>query len=232
MQKEINAPCSDCFQKTRHTILHEKIGTKEYGDEVWREDSYCLLECGGCGRISMAHFWRWSETPEDFEERYYPPPVSRKPPQWLKKWLADADSDEGPTGTRRFMGGLLQEIYEALHGGQVRLAAMGTRAFLEQLMISKIGDQGSFAKNLDAFEKGGYISLVQRDAMEEILNAGHAVMHRRHTPNSEDLNTALDIVEGIFAAINIHGDAAARLGERVPKRTTTAKNNRQSGHQS
>jgi uncharacterized protein DUF4145 len=93
-------------------------------------------------------------------------------------------------------------------------------------MISKIGDQGTFAKNLDAFQQGDYISLVQRDAMQEVLDAGHAVMHRRHTPSPEDLNAALEIVENVFAAINIHGDAAARLGERVPKRTTRATNNR------
>jgi hypothetical protein len=118
MQKEMNAPCSDCFKNTRHTILHEKIGTKWVVDEVYRDDSYRLLECGGCGRISMVHLWRWSETPEDVEARYYPPPVSRKPPQWLEKWLTDAGSDGGSTGgTRRFMGGLLKEIYEALHGG-------------------------------------------------------------------------------------------------------------------
>ena len=174
----------------------------------------------------MVHLWRWSESdPPEFEERYYPPPVSRKPPDWLKKWLAEAQSDEGQTGkTQRFMSGVLQEVYEALHGGQARLATMGIRALLEQLMISKIGDQGTFSKNLDAFEKRGYISLVQRDAMSEILDAGSAVMHRRHTPSLEELNTALDVAEGVFAAINIHGDAAARVGNRVPKRITGSAN--------
>jgi hypothetical protein len=121
------------------------------------------------------------------------------------------------------IGGLFHEIYEALHGGQVRLAAMGVRAFLEQLMISKVGDHKSFQKNLDAFHKDGYISLVQRDAMNDILDAGHAVIHRFHKPSEADLNTALDIAEGIFAAINVHGDAASKVADRTPKRQRAPK---------
>jgi hypothetical protein len=47
------------------------------------------------------------------------------------------------------LGSLLHEIYQAVHGGQYRLAAMGIRALLEQIMVSKVGDLGSFEKQLD-----------------------------------------------------------------------------------
>ena len=57
------------------------------------------------------------------------------------------------------LGDLFLEIYQAVCGGQLRLAVMGVRALIEQVMIHKVGDNGSFVKNLDAFQKAGYISL-------------------------------------------------------------------------
>ncbi|WP_375166584.1 DUF4145 domain-containing protein [Bradyrhizobium sp. USDA 4532] len=55
---------------------------------------------------------------------------------------------------------------------------MGIRSALEQIMIFKIGDKGSFNKNLDAFQQGGFISALQREAMRATLDVGDAAMHR------------------------------------------------------
>jgi hypothetical protein len=95
---------------------------------------------------------------------------------------------------------------------------MGIRAFFEQMMVLQVGDQGKFAANLNAFCEKGHISLMQRDAMSAILDAGHAVTHRLFNPTERDLEIALDIAEGIFAAIYIHPETAARLTDRVPAR--------------
>jgi len=102
------------------------------------------------------------------------------------------------------LGDLFLEIYQAVCGGQLRLAVMGVRALIEQVMIHKVGDSGSFVKNLDAFQKAGYISLVQRDALSDILDAGHATIHRAYEPKTEDIQVALDITEGVMAAIYVH----------------------------
>jgi hypothetical protein len=95
---------------------------------------------------------------------------------------------------------------------------MGIRAILENVMVAEVGDQGSFAANLEAFSEGAYISLVQRDAMAEILDAGHAAMHRGYKPSVTDLNTALDIAEGIVLAIYVHTEKAKDVASRVPAR--------------
>ena len=113
---------------------------------------------------------------------------------------------------------LLKEIYAAVAGGQRRLAAMGIRALLEQVMILKVGDIGGFDKKLDGFQDKGFISLVQRDAMRTTLDLGDAAMHRAFAPEWDDLNTALDIAEGVMAAIYGHPPASAKLGDRVPQR--------------
>jgi hypothetical protein len=111
----------------------------------------------------MQTSWDFAE----FETQYYPPPISRKKPEWLSAlywgWMGEEKYEQLP--------GLFDEVYEAVRGGQHRLAVMGIRAILENVMVANAGDQGSFAANLDAFSKGGYISLVQRDAMADILES-------------------------------------------------------------
>ena len=198
------APCILCTQVTNHQVIARKDRSSEEGVDV-----YYFLECAGCGAVSMANLWNYSG---DDEARYYPSPIARKMPDWAWKlrWF----------GTRQEvrLGELLYEIYEAVQGKQPRLAVMGIRAFLEQLMVSKVGDNGSFEQNLDAFQTKGFISKVQRNAMASILDSGHAVIHRMHKPTEEDLKTALDITDAITASIHFHEDDAKAVAARTPPR--------------
>jgi hypothetical protein len=169
-----------------------------------------MLECAGCHTISMSH--EAAIGGGDFvEQTYYPSPVSRKQPSWVLL-LAIGFGYEG------VLGDLLLEIYQALAGGQLRLAAMGVRALLEQVMIAKVGDLRTFDDKLDAFQKAGYISFLQRDAMRATLDMGDAAMHRAYKPTEREINTALDIVETVFSVIFEQKDAAERLRDTVPPR--------------
>jgi hypothetical protein len=85
-------------------------------------------------------------------------------------------------------------------------------------MVFKVGDLGSFEKQLNAFQEAGYISFIQRDAMKATLEVGHATMHRAFKPTEEDLKVALDIVEGIMAPLYAHHTAAEKMAERIPPR--------------
>jgi hypothetical protein len=71
---------------------------------------------------------------------------------------------------------------------------------------------------LDAFEKAGYISFIQRDAMTATLEVGHAAMRRAYRPTEEDMKVALDIVEGVMAPLYHHQSKAEKMVERVPPR--------------
>jgi hypothetical protein len=200
----VNAPCSCCLRKTQHKVLHSK--TCELDEDGMYAEVYKLLQCAGCGTVSMANYsFSTDSVRECYRRRYYPSPVTRKTPPWCEQLPV------------RF-GELFDEIYEAVRGGQYRLAAMGIRALFEQMMISKVGDKGTFEKNMDAFFDKGCISIVQRDAMKDVLEVGHAAIHRSFKPYEGELSTALDIIEGIFAAIYVHGEAAAEIAARVPPR--------------
>ena len=107
---------------------------------------------------------------------------------------------ESPTrvGTEeRVIGDILNEVYQAVDGGQSRIAAMGIRAALEQMMIYKVGDRRTFEEKLDAFQAGGYISAVQRDAMRDVLHVGNATMHRGHLPTESNC-TSLSISSKVY----------------------------------
>ena len=208
----LNAPCARCLRTTFHKVLYATEREEDDGLNGTIKGYFKLLECLGCEAVSMSMKTDWDG---DIDEQFYPPPISRKKPDWL------IDLHLGWIGDQNFgqIGGLFDEVYEAVRGGQHRLATMGIRAILENMMIGKVGDQGSFIANLDAFSEKGYISLVQRDAMSDILDAGHAAMHRDYKPAIPDLNVALDITEGIFSAIFVHGEKARGVARRVPPRT-------------
>jgi uncharacterized protein DUF4145 len=227
MMKEVWAPCSSCVRETTHKVLHEHA----FHDED-RITTYSMLECSGCHRVCLREQFLFTDF-GDVKHNYYPSPVSRKEPDWLRfmgmQDSSAADFDFGETifaaphasGNKNddaALGSLLREIYQAVHGGQYRLAAMGIRALLEQIMVSKVGDLGSFEKQLDAFEKAEYISFVQRDAMKATLEVGHAAMHRSYMPTEEDVKVALDIVEGVMAPLYHHQSEAEKMVERVPPR--------------
>ncbi|MET4442822.1 hypothetical protein ABIB75_001083 [Bradyrhizobium sp. GM2.2] len=143
---------------------------------------------------------------------YYPSPVSRQQPIWLQYMRLGLDVDEEK------IGDLIFEVYRAVDAKQYRLAAMGIRAALEQIMIMKIGDTGTFNQKLEAFQKAGLISSIQRDAMRATLDVGDAAIHRGYIPKEGELKIALDVLDGVCAPIFGHVDEAKRMAQSVPPR--------------
>lgn len=206
--KIVQAPCSECVRKTKHEVLFE---THQRDEETI--DTYVMMSCGGCSTISMGHQRLWI-TDGSVDHGYYPSPVSRKMPGWMFLWSIGLGRAKGDAA----IGAVMMEVYQAVDGGQNRLAAMGIRALLEQVMIQKVGDLQGFNTKLDAFQNAGFISAIQRDAMRATLDVGDAAMHRGFVPTEKDLTLALDIVEGVLAPIYDHRTEAEKMADRVPSR--------------
>jgi hypothetical protein len=188
-------------------VLHERAFREE--DRI---TTYAMLECAGCHRVCLSVQVLFIPDGE-VEHRYYPSPVSRKQPDWLLPLIIGLAGKENDSD----LGSLLHEVYQAVYGRQYRLAAMGIRALLEQVMVSTVGDRGSFEKQLDAFEEAGHISFIQRDAIKATLEVGHAAMHRAYQPTEEDLKVALDIVEGVMAPLYHHRKEAEKIALEAVK---------------
>jgi len=110
------------------------------------------------------------------------------------------------------------EVYTALANGSLKLAAIGVRAALENLMIERVGDQQSFKANIDALQEAGYLSLRQAGILDSVLECGHAAVHRQWEPKPADIHTVLEIANALIESVYLHEDRVRDLDKGVPKR--------------
>lgn len=220
-KKIIKVYCNKCCGERRHEVLHhEAVTWNDTVDDRYSidgGDAYDLVKCCGCENVALRHqTWFSEDTDEQGRPNVttvlYPPETYRSEPRWLMDlfWSMPIDNN--------FVGDFIKEIYIALRNHSLRLAVMGTRALLEQIMIDKVGDHKSFKGNLDAFEAEGFVSKSQRTILEPVLEAGHATMHRAFKPTKTDIGTLMDITENIIESIYVNEYRASELSKRVPVR--------------
>lgn len=215
-EKRKKTHCNKCSGRTWHDVLwadSERHDNEE--DHYFWGAEYFALRCRGCDGVSfLSSSWESGVVDEDGDVLHavqsYPPKTFRTKPHWYSTLLFESVFDE-----KHFLH-LLDEVYIALQNNCPRLAVMGIRALLESIMIEKCGDKNSFGANLKAFEVEGYISATQRRAIEPVLEAGHAAIHRSFKPQTTEALVALDITENIVESIYVASKKAARLN--VPPR--------------
>lgn len=195
--------CNNCSGETRHAVLFYKNKNQveeEDNQLVWYEqDEYYFSECMGCENITLYIESTFSGMGDDVSINQFPPKMIRKEPKWLFKIDGDGMVFEPSTKIELF-----REIYIALKNNMPRLAIMGVRALLEVVMIENIGDQGTFGKNLKKLELDGYISSYQYAAINKVIDAGHATMHRSYKASNSEISSIMDITENIIESIYIN----------------------------
>ena len=223
--EETKAYCNKCCDQRKHDLLHkEKVKWEDPIDaemSVFGGDIYEMVKCRGCDAVAMRH-QSWCDEEVDVHgdpivtTTSYPPATFRKEPRWFSQLMTVLPTDD------QTVHDLLKEVYSALRNRSLRLAVMGIRAILEHVMIDKVGDNRTFQKNLDEFEKQGFVSKAQRRVLEPVLEAGHATMHRAFRPSRNDLVALMDVTENIIESTYINELRAAKLSKRVPKRKKRA----------
>jgi len=206
------AHCNKCGGDRNHVVLHsEKSSWEDDEYPVSGGEEYETLKCSGCDNIKLRHT-SWCSEDDENTINYFPPAIFRRTPEWFDDlWLELSAEDE-------FVEKLLKEIYVALQNNLPSLAAMGVRSLLEKVMVSKAGDKGSFVQNLTEFEKLGYVSRIQRERLEAILEVGHAAIHRTYVPTKKDVITLVDLTEHIVETVYLHEAKIDALKKRVPSR--------------
>lgn len=213
--------CNNCLGIRNHEVLHreERSWSEEIDSnyDIYGNDKYETLRCLGCDHISIRHQSEFSEdTDEDgnsnVRSNYYPPAITRAKPKWMFDLKLALGFD------KNYIAAILEEIYAATHSDLRSLAAMGVRALIENIMISKIGDNNSFQKNLSKFHAEGFISKIQHASLSPLIEAGHAAMHRGYTPSSVELSSLIDIIESLIEAVYINEFRAKSLDKNIPTR--------------
>lgn len=132
--------------------------------------------------------------------------VARQKPDWYEQLDSEYQS-------------LLDEIYLALASEMRALPAMGLRTVIDMICNKLVGDIGGFDKKFEELRNKNYINSREKELLAIAIDAGHASAHRGYTPNKEDLNTLLDIVEHVLKGIYVLPPASQRLKETTPKRS-------------
>ena len=207
----IRVHCNPCGHVTVHDILEgdnsglwepapDGIGEKRVGD-----DMRLIVMCQGCGHKGFVHYRDHYENGLQID--IYPPQIIKNFPRWYDLTLVKANE----------VLALFGEIYAALHSGSYRLAARGIRAAFEDIFVDKVGDHGSFQANLNAFQTEGYISAIERNSVSQVLEVGHAAIHRVHSPSLQDVLSMLDILEHLSQALYVNDQLSGSL-TKVPER--------------
>jgi len=95
---------------------------------------------------------------------------------------------------------------------------MGARTLIDMLMVEKVGDVGTFDAKLKQLEGMGVISSRNREVLSAALDVGNAAIHRGHTPDPDDVNAVIDIVENLLQAVYVLPGMAQRLRTNTPRR--------------
>ena len=220
MTQDTDAYCNSCHGSRHHEMLYKTSGpwedyVEELDETLRGEDTYELLKCRGCDHITMRHTYTISSDMHSVPQthvNYYPPATYRREPEWLESLDDTSDTQ------RIAIWGLLREVYRALQSGSTRLATMGVRAIIESVMIDKIGDHGTFRENLSTLEREGFISRVQREIIDPVVEAGHASMHRGYQPLESQVLSLLDIVENLVETLYVNVEKSKALRPRIPVR--------------
>lgn len=215
--------CNSCLGWKNHDVVHEERSdwTEEVDDQPGISISgghiWTLHRCRGCDDVRMKHAHWFSEDMDvdgnpNVAEEWFPPSITRQKPKWLRSFFP-FNAKLGD------LSGLTLEIYGALAIGAHRVAAMGIRALVERLMTDVVGDRGNFKATVRAFFDAGYVAPFQQAMFENtLIEAGHAAMHRDFAPSAEDVNTLLDIVEGVLDAVYYQPMLADAVRKSIPRR--------------
>lgn len=81
---------------------------------------------------------------------------------------------------------------------QFALPSMGLRATIDNWLNEVAGDQGPFARKLQLAKQEGHLSATQHELLRDVLEVGHASMHRAYFPTDAQLRQVLDVVEHLL----------------------------------
>jgi hypothetical protein len=211
---ELRGHCPQC-NASRNAAVIATHKEEETSNDVWGSSEFSILKCLGCGTV---YFRTYSLCSENFNyeedgETTLTPEIEFWPVP-LKLRISIYQLFSLPEGINRLLGEVHQAINNKLHS----LAAMGIRSVLEQIIIDRVGDQGTFIKNVDEFQRAGYLSVRQRNQLESLLEAGHAATHRGWQPDDDDISVLWDITDHVIDSVYVHNERASRLEKKLPIR--------------
>ena len=133
---------------------------------------------------------------------YFPPLPLRIKPAWFSSLTESYQT-------------ILAEVYHAIDNSLFFLSSTGARTALDQLIIEKIGDSGSFKDKVKKLVTSKIIDDTERVMLLAVIDAGSASVHRSYRPDQETINHMMDILEAIFYKLLIEPEKKRELRKKA-----------------
>ncbi len=180
----------------------------------WYIDAkYQVLQCRACGNVSFrvvengkAGNSPWSDSGDDESTRRrrgsYVQKESFPTP---RRFVPDEISRYGsplyratPYLYRRQIGGLCDQVYQAIDHGLFAVASMGFRTIVDLYMSNYIGPRGKFEQRLEKMRDQGHVSTKTYDRLRILIDVGNAAAHRGFSPTLDEVVVMRDVVERLL----------------------------------
>ena len=217
-----HCPFCDC-KRADVVAEHIEEHIEQYDGYYYEVTCYRVLECRGCGKH---YFKSTSSNSEDTHRyvnpstgedevveneviRYWPPAAKRRPPEWSDK-IRSID---------HILGSLFDDVYTALSNNLGVLAAIGMRTVFDRASeLLDIDTTISFKQKLTNLKDSDHITGKERAALDSLIDAGSAAVHRGWRPRSSQLDAMMTILEAFLHRAFLLEEIGAKLGKGVPKK--------------
>lgn len=210
--KDLKVLCSSCKNITKHKVL---TSVTEHGSEMWDEydgiywdTDYEIIQCQGCETISFRSHSINSEH-DDHEGR--PIPSILVYPNRSKNTIALKNFMNVPYNLQR----IYRETVDSFNAGSLTLCGAGVRALVEGICqengitdgnityVKKDGTQTTkksmnLQGKINGLHESGKLTSHYADILHEHRFLGNDAIHELSTPNKEDLELAIEIIENVF----------------------------------
>lgn len=192
--RTIRTYCHSCGHDTRHEILFSKEIRADDPEYFW-EQSYCVAKCCGCEELSFVRITEEEGVVDD--DGNVIPQYETFPYK-----IGEADAIEA-----HYVPYPIRKVYEealiAYNNGCELLAAAGFRATIEAICKDKAITGTNLQIRINNLQKGGHITLQDRDRLHTIRFLGNDSIHEMKVPSKRDLYLLLEIVNSTLTNLYV-----------------------------
>lgn len=204
--------CAACSRTTSHKVLTAVEVYRESPDgsfQCW--DNYWTAQCLGCKSISFCNKTQTSDEVghNDEGEPFLVPSIKLYPSRLAGRRMPDWAFDL-PHDIYR----LFSEVHAALCNNLNILAGIGIRAIVEAVCKHKELKQGNLEKKIDELATAGAITTDGAEILHSLRCVGNASAHEAKSHKSDELKTAMDVVDHLLLGVYVLPKEAKKLPQR------------------
>ncbi len=194
----VKLACQNCLGVTNHQVLKEvteKGWIEEADIGTW--DTYQIVQCSGCERISFRHA---SSNSENFDEETGEPFVLESLYPYR---LSGRKTIDGLAHVPREVRRIYEETHTALAANALILGSVGIRAVVEAVCKDKKSKGGDLKEMIDDLVSQGWLAPRNAQFLHKSRFLGNVAAHELTPPDQPTLQSALNIIENLLQTVYI-----------------------------